>query len=647
MNNTKVITFVIILAFSVAAASSYADSPINILHSFSAGPGDAAGPSGNLIQEGPILYGTTSIGGDSNNGTIFSINVNGGDHRVVHSFTGGAGGAGPGGTLVLSGSTLYGVAGGGTPEGGIIYSIGKDGSNYRVLHFFSGMSDGFYPTGSLVLGGSTLYGMTSDGGGMNSGTIFAIDTDGSNYRILHSFSFSDGSHPGGTLILSDSTLYGMTLEGITLGGNIFSINTDGSNFKILHIFPENDRDGYCPWGGLVLSGSTMYGMTSGGGKSYFGVIFAINTDGSYYRILHSFSGGTADGREPWGDLALSGGLLYGMTPFGGSYDNGTIFSISTNGTGFRVNHSFGGGEKDGLNPFGSLIVSGNLLYGVTPNGGGSDLGTIFSFPTGVAHTLTAAVTGSGRVTSSPSRLSCSPVCSASFAKGTKITLTPAPDNGSVFTGWTGACTGTDSCSVMMTSDITVGAAFEPGSCIYTLSSNGKVLTYRGGSVSVGVTAQGHTFCSAPDVVNTTDWITYTAAPLTRNKGPVRLKVPPLDSSITRVSEPDTFTIAGQTFTVTQTGKLCTFSLIPGSSRLLAGAGDTGSFDIRTSPADCTWKAVADGKSTWITIDSGGEGTNKGTLGYNAAVNDSGRARTGKIVVTVGGKSKTYTVRQGK
>ncbi len=69
--------------------------------------------------------------------------------------------------------------------------------------------------------------------------------------------------------------------------------------------------------------------------------------------------------------------------------------------------------------------------------------------------------GSGTVTSVPSGISCHPTCSSSFTYGTNVALTATPAAGSVFTGWTGACTGTGGCSVTMDQARSVTAAFAP------------------------------------------------------------------------------------------------------------------------------------------------------------------------------------------
>ena len=71
-------------------------------------------------------------------------------------------------------------------------------------------------------------------------------------------------------------------------------------------------------------------------------------------------------------------------------------------------------------------------------------------------------TGNGTVTSSDGSISCGVTCSASFNSGTTVTLTATPASGSVFTGWGGACSGTQRCSVTMNAPQTVVATFIPG-----------------------------------------------------------------------------------------------------------------------------------------------------------------------------------------
>jgi hypothetical protein len=87
----------------------------------------------------------------------------------------------------------------------------------------------------------------------------------------------------------------------------------------------------------------------------------------------------------------------------------------------------------------------------------------FSNVPGGNQTLTVSKsgTGSGPVTSSPAGITCGSSCAANFAPGTSVTLTAAPNSGSVFTGWSGACTGTaTTCTVSMTQARSVTASYE-------------------------------------------------------------------------------------------------------------------------------------------------------------------------------------------
>jgi hypothetical protein len=77
------------------------------------------------------------------------------------------------------------------------------------------------------------------------------------------------------------------------------------------------------------------------------------------------------------------------------------------------------------------------------------------------HILSAgkAGTGAGTVTSSPVGISCGASCLAAFTAGTTVTLTAAPASGSTFGGWSGACTGTGSCTITLDADRSVTATF--------------------------------------------------------------------------------------------------------------------------------------------------------------------------------------------
>ena len=166
----------------------------------------------------------------------------------------------------------------------------------------------------------------------------------------------------------------MGVSGTNGIGTLFEANTDGSGFTNLYTFNDGS-DGADPYAGLILSGSTLYGTTSRGGALNDGTVFAVNTDGSGFTNLYSFTNGS-DGASPRPGLVLSGNTLYGTAQFGGG-SVGTVFAVNTDGTGFTNLYTFTG-RSDGVLPAGGLILSGNILYGTAVIGGNSGGGTLFS-----------------------------------------------------------------------------------------------------------------------------------------------------------------------------------------------------------------------------------------------------------------------------
>lgn len=373
-----------LVAACLLLAAATAVNAFELLHSFDGQPADGEWPYGELILDGSTLYGMTERGGVSNNGVVFSIPVTGGAPTLLHSFAGQpTDGAWPYGSLILDGGVLYGMTCyGGANDVGVIFKVNTDGSGFELLHEFTdGNDDGANPFGSLILDGGTLYGMTQGGSDYGMGVVFKINTDGSGFGLLHKFQWVAGNctNPRGSLVLNSGVLYGMTSDGGTSDcGAVFKINTDGSGFSLIHHFAGGVDDGAYPFGSLILDSGVLYGMTSEGGDNGIGVIFKINTDGSGFSLLHEFAGGADDGGWPYGDLTLSGANFYGMTSEGGDDNNGVIFKIGTDGSGFSLIHEFAGGAGDGECPDGSLIISGGKYYGMTIGGGDSDSGVVFT-----------------------------------------------------------------------------------------------------------------------------------------------------------------------------------------------------------------------------------------------------------------------------
>ena len=170
-------------------------------------------------------------------------------------------------------------------------------------------------------------------------------------------------------------------------------------------------------------------------------------------------------------------------------------------------------------------------------------------------TVTKSGLGTGTVTSSDSSIKCGSTCEARYKKTATVSLTPTADKGSVFMGWTGACTGQGKCVVAMRpgAEVRVGAIFEKSHCAYFLSPSKSTFTYKGGKVPVKVTAKGYgiTNCPEPAITNETNWITYTKSPFANNKSTVTINVPKYDQTTARKG---ILAIGGTDFTAIQSAK---------------------------------------------------------------------------------------------
>lgn len=366
-----------------------------VLHSF---PDHTNGsiPRGRLLLSGNTLYGPTTFGGSSLAGVVFAVNIDGTGFTNLHNFAALADGQSPFAGMDLAGSTLYGAAfRGGSFDAGTLYSINTDGTGFTKLHTF-GSGTGSFPFGGVIVTNNMLFGATFGGG-----IIYRINTDGTGFTNLHSLIGSEGGSPVGGLILSGNTLYGTARDGGAQGsGTIFKVNTDGSGFATIYNFPalssNTNSEGANPQCGLILSGNTLYGVATKGGSSGDGTVFAVSTNGTGFTNLHSLLG-TADGMDPRGALTLESSTLYGTARAGGSSGNGTVFKVNVDGSGFETLHHFSAlissTNSDGANLIAGLIYSANTLYGVADSGGSSGKGTIFSISLPPPPQLNIAATG--------------------------------------------------------------------------------------------------------------------------------------------------------------------------------------------------------------------------------------------------------------
>jgi uncharacterized repeat protein (TIGR03803 family) len=206
-----------------------------------------------------------------------------------------------------------------------------------------------------------------------------------NFQSLMSVTFTN-SGPGASISPvcdgTDGMLYGVTsVGGISNRGTLFRFKKDGSGFstEVNFVF----TNGASPCGRLVEGGDGMlYGVTTEGGTNDDGIVYKVNKDGSGFSNLHTFSLDSGEGgRPPAGLMKGTDGGLYGTTSVGGAGGAGTVFRLNQDGSLYTTLHSFGA-RSQGTYPFTAVTQgSDGFLYGTTSYGGAYDLGVIFKVAT--------------------------------------------------------------------------------------------------------------------------------------------------------------------------------------------------------------------------------------------------------------------------
>lgn len=138
-----------------------------------------------------------------------------------------------------------------------------------------------------------------------------------------------------------------------------------------------------------------------------------------------------------------------------NFDSGTTVALAAKAA---TNYSFSGWT-------GACSGTASCIVDIA---GPETVGATFSIAS-YQLTVSATPSGSGTVTSSPAGINCPGTCSAGFSSNTVVTLTAAPGTNYVFGGWSGACTGTSTCTVDMTAAESVTATFKQKGTLQSLN----------------------------------------------------------------------------------------------------------------------------------------------------------------------------------
>ncbi|HEY5049027.1 MAG TPA: choice-of-anchor tandem repeat GloVer-containing protein [Rhizomicrobium sp.] len=331
------------------------DGGETVLYSFCAETNCTDGnyPVSSLIRDASRnLYGTTEIGGSTNNGTVFKVTPSGAE-TVLYSFQG-YDGTGPyAGVIMDSEGNLYGTTEqGGSGGAGTVFKLAPNGTE-TVLYAFQDGSDGGYPFAGLIRDRKgNLYGTTWEGGANNNGTVFKVSASGAE-TVLYTFcsqpKCSDGANPEAALVEDKAGNLYSTTQGGGLGnahcggademdhgqkdlpacGTLFRLAPNGTETVLYSFCSQHNNsgclDGSNPVAGLldVGNGKTLYGTTANTRNGFGGTVFKFT--GGELTVLHSFSSGPS---PPYAGVIKKKGYLYGTTALN---NDGSVFKLGTLG----------------------------------------------------------------------------------------------------------------------------------------------------------------------------------------------------------------------------------------------------------------------------------------------------------------------------
>jgi uncharacterized repeat protein (TIGR03803 family) len=412
----------VLFGLLASADSASAASKEKVLYSFCSASGctDGDSPLGGLVFDAAgNLYGTTFVGGEYGQGTVFQLTpgANGTwTETVLYNFcpvSGCPDGADPtDGSLIfdaagnLYGTTQNGGVTGGYCSCGVVFELSPSGDGTwteTVLYEFQDNgTDGFNPeTGVIFDAAGNLYGTAFGGSACppdygGCGTVFRLSpgahgtwTETVIYNFCSAPGCTDGMLPAASLAIDSSgNLYGTTFLGGTqdrLCGNVgcgvvFELMRGAKGKwkeKVLHRF--NGKDGSGPAAELIFDAAgNLYGTTDIGGAYGNGTVFQLtrSKNGKWTeRVLRNFT--TEDG-NPGGLVFDAAGKMYGTTS-GGAYGYGAVIQLTRSKNGKwaeRVLHSFGR-IHDGVGPGSVVFDTAGSLYGITGRGGTYNRGTVF------------------------------------------------------------------------------------------------------------------------------------------------------------------------------------------------------------------------------------------------------------------------------
>ena len=222
-----------------------------------------------------------------------------------------------------------------------------------------------------------LYGSTNNGGDLNTGVFFRINSATNVYEEFFDLALlAENSGLGFTIDHATRTIYAAASYGGAADmGSIFSLNMNNGEYAELYSWNES-ANGHKPEGHPVLHNGSLIGTTLYGGANETGVLYKYNIATGVYSVLKDFDSETV-GMYPFFQFEIINNVVYGTTRLGGNNGIGTIYSYNLSNNKFIVLHHFNG--ADGSRGRSLTKVSNNILIGNTVKGGVNNYGVLFTY----------------------------------------------------------------------------------------------------------------------------------------------------------------------------------------------------------------------------------------------------------------------------
>jgi uncharacterized repeat protein (TIGR03803 family) len=396
------IVLIVVLGMALSANRAWASNE-KVLLNFTGG-GDGSQPVAGLTPDGTgNYYGVTFYGGANDMGVAFKLSKTSSGWRetVLHTFTGGADGGNPEGTLARDAAgNLYGTTDSGGHSNGVAFVLTHSSGSWKEKVLYNFATSETASSGMILDAAGNLYGTTLGGGTFSDGTVYEIQPATGTFTILHSFNGSDGNFPSGGLVFDPAgNLYGTTQIGGSSGlGVAFQLVPSGGGAwteNVLHNF-TGGSDGTSPTAQMTIDAAgNLYGTTLQGGSATCegfgcGTVFQLSNSGGTWteNILHAFVGGS-DGSAPLAGVTLdAAGNVYGSTINGGPANVGLLYELKPGSTTWTesVIHGFTNGADGGFPEDRMVLDSAGNIYGTSYSGGTATFGLVFEFKAPAAST---------------------------------------------------------------------------------------------------------------------------------------------------------------------------------------------------------------------------------------------------------------------